>query len=144
MSERKSWHDVLVATVLPCREDFTIDFDAFAEYVKFLADNGCDGVAPKGPSGEYQTLSDEERARVITTAVHGGEALSQVAKRPVALSARFGDMGARPALPEPDAGTPHASAQAEAETATPEEDDHHPNLQHSSSHNLECLLPTRR
>src|SRR4029453_17145864 len=29
----------------------------------------CDGVAPNGSLGEYQTLSEEERARVITTAV---------------------------------------------------------------------------
>lgn len=69
MAESKPWHGVLVATALPYKEDLSVDFDAFAEHVKFLADNGCDGVAPNGSLGEYQTLSDEERARVITTAV---------------------------------------------------------------------------
>ncbi|WP_138414390.1 dihydrodipicolinate synthase family protein [Sinomonas gamaensis] len=65
----KPWHGVLVATALPFNEDLSVDFDAYAEHVRFLASAGCDGVAPNGSLGEYQTLSDEERARVITTAV---------------------------------------------------------------------------
>jgi dihydrodipicolinate synthase/N-acetylneuraminate lyase len=66
---RKPWHGVLVATALPFKDDLSIDYDAFAEHVRFLASAGCDGVAPNGSLGEYQTLSEEERARVITTAV---------------------------------------------------------------------------
>ena len=66
---RKPWHGVLVATALPFKDDLSIDYDAFAEHVRFLANAGCDGVAPNGSLGEYQTLSEEERARVITTAV---------------------------------------------------------------------------
>lgn len=69
MTERKPWHGVLVATALPFNDDHSVDFDTFAAHVKFLADNGCDGVAVNGSLGEYQTLSDEERARVVTTAV---------------------------------------------------------------------------
>lgn len=66
---RKPWHGVLVATALPFNDDHSVDFDAYGEHVRFLASSGCDGVAPNGSLGEYQTLSDEERARVITTAV---------------------------------------------------------------------------
>ncbi|WP_426976919.1 dihydrodipicolinate synthase family protein [Pseudarthrobacter sp. O4] len=66
---RKPWHGVLVATALPFNDDLSIDYDAYAEHVQFLASAGCDGVAPNGSLGEYQTLSEEERARVITTAV---------------------------------------------------------------------------
>ena len=66
---RKPWHGVLVATALPFKDDLSIDYDAYAEHVRFLANAGCDGVAPNGSLGEYQTLSEEERARVITTAV---------------------------------------------------------------------------
>jgi 4-hydroxy-tetrahydrodipicolinate synthase len=66
---RKAWHGVLVATALPFKDDLSIDYDAYAEHVRFLANAGCDGVAPNGSLGEYQTLSEEERARVITTAV---------------------------------------------------------------------------
>jgi 1-pyrroline-4-hydroxy-2-carboxylate deaminase len=66
---RKPWHGVHVATALPFNDDFSVDFDAYAEHVRFLANAGCDGVAPNGSLGEYQTLSEEERGRVISTAV---------------------------------------------------------------------------
>lgn len=69
MSDRKPWHGVIVATTLPFRDDLSVDYDAYGEHVQFLAENGCDGVAPNGSLGEYQTLSDEERARVVQTAV---------------------------------------------------------------------------
>ncbi|MGC0252323.1 dihydrodipicolinate synthase family protein [Pseudactinotalea sp. Z1748] len=69
MSERKPWHGVIVATALPFKDDLSVDYDAYGEHVQFLAANGCHGVAPNGSLGEYQTLSDEERARVVQTAV---------------------------------------------------------------------------
>lgn len=46
----------------------------FAEHVRFLAENGCDGVCPNGSLDEYQTFSDEERGRVIETAVQASPA----------------------------------------------------------------------
>lgn len=58
-----------VAAALPFHDDLSIDFDGFAEHVAFLAENGCDGICPNGSLGEYQTLTDEERARVVATAV---------------------------------------------------------------------------
>lgn len=69
MTEHKPWHGVIVATALPYTEDLKVDYDAYAEHVKWLADNGCDGVAPNGSLGEYQSLTDVERAKVIETAV---------------------------------------------------------------------------
>lgn len=65
----KPWHGVLVATALPMTEDGAVDLDRYAEHVRWLADNGCDGVAPNGSLGEYQALTDTERAAVVTTAV---------------------------------------------------------------------------
>jgi dihydrodipicolinate synthase/N-acetylneuraminate lyase len=65
----KPWHGVHVATALPFHADLSVDYDAYAEHVRFLADNGCQGVCPSGSLGEYQTLTDEERARVVRTAV---------------------------------------------------------------------------
>ncbi|MFF7178225.1 dihydrodipicolinate synthase family protein [Streptomyces sp. NPDC008121] len=59
----------MVATALPMRADLSIDYDAYAEHVAWLIANGCDGVVPNGSLGEYQTLTDEERARVVRTAV---------------------------------------------------------------------------
>lgn len=65
----KPWHGVLVATALPFNEDLSVDYDAYAEHVRWLADNGVHGVVPNGSLGEYQVLSDQERARVVETAV---------------------------------------------------------------------------
>lgn len=63
------WRGVYVASALPFNDDLSVDFDAYAEHVKFLADGGCTGITPNGSLGEYQTLTAEERARVVTTAV---------------------------------------------------------------------------
>jgi 4-hydroxy-tetrahydrodipicolinate synthase len=63
------WRGILVATALPLREDLGIDYDAYAAHVEFLAARGCHGVVPNGSLGEYQTLSPEERAAVVRTAV---------------------------------------------------------------------------
>ncbi|MDT8913764.1 dihydrodipicolinate synthase family protein [Amycolatopsis sp. PS_44_ISF1] len=67
-AREKPWHGVLVATALPLRGP-EADFDTFAEHIAWLAASGCDGVTPNGSLGEYQTLSAEERARVVRTAV---------------------------------------------------------------------------
>jgi len=69
MTERKPWHGLNTATALPLNDDLSVDFEGYAEHVAWLASNGTDGVCPNGSLGEYQTLSDEERARVVTTAV---------------------------------------------------------------------------
>ncbi|MEU8527405.1 dihydrodipicolinate synthase family protein [Streptomyces sp. NPDC048629] len=65
----RPWRGIMVATALPLRDDLSVDHDAYAEHVRWLLDNGCDGVVPNGSLGEYQTLTDEERARVVRTAV---------------------------------------------------------------------------
>ncbi|WMY78451.1 dihydrodipicolinate synthase family protein [Citricoccus sp. I39-566] len=69
MTDRKPWHGVLVATSLQFKEDLSVDYAAFGENVAWLARQGCDGVAPNGSLGEYQTLSFEERDKVVETAV---------------------------------------------------------------------------
>src|SRR4051794_23916007 len=72
---RKTWHGVIVATALPFRDDLTVDHDAYAENLRSLIAAGCDGVCPNGSLGEYQTLTPEERAAVVRTAVEtvGGD-----------------------------------------------------------------------
>ncbi|MGW5683374.1 dihydrodipicolinate synthase family protein [Nonomuraea sp. NPDC003754] len=70
MSNRvEPWHGIMVATALPLREDLSVDFDGFAEHCRWLVENGCDGVAVNGSLGEYQTLTAEERAKAVETAV---------------------------------------------------------------------------
>jgi 4-hydroxy-tetrahydrodipicolinate synthase len=71
----KPWHGVLVATALPLREDLAVDYDGYAAHCRWLVAGGCDGVVPNGSLGEYQVLTDEERSRVLRTAVEaiGGD-----------------------------------------------------------------------
>ncbi|MET9132470.1 dihydrodipicolinate synthase family protein [Streptomyces antibioticus] len=71
----RPWRGVLVATALPLDDDLAVDYDRYAEHCAWLVANGCDGVVPNGSLGEYQTLTPEERARVVETAVAavGGE-----------------------------------------------------------------------
>ena len=87
---RTPWHGVLVATALPLREDLSVDFDAYAAHCAWLISEGCDGVVPNGSLGEYQTLTPEERARVVHTAV---EAIG--AERVIPGVAAYGSAEAR-------------------------------------------------
>jgi 4-hydroxy-tetrahydrodipicolinate synthase len=64
-----AWHGVVVASALPFNEDLSVDYGAFADHVRWLAENGCHGITPSGSLGEYQTLTPEERARVVEVAV---------------------------------------------------------------------------
>lgn len=63
------WHGVLVATALPFDDELAVDHDRFAEHIAWLGAHGCHGAAVNGSLGEYPTLTREERARVMTTAV---------------------------------------------------------------------------
>ncbi|MGH8836688.1 MAG: dihydrodipicolinate synthase family protein [Actinomycetes bacterium] len=63
------WHGVLVATALPMRADLSVDLDRYADHVRWLISAGCDGVVPNGSLGEYQTLTADERAAVVRTAI---------------------------------------------------------------------------
>ncbi|MBH1938116.1 dihydrodipicolinate synthase family protein [Streptomyces sp. AV19] len=68
-SSHHPWRGVMVATALPLRDDLSVDLDAYAAHVRHLLDHGCDGVVPNGSLGEYQSLTADERARVVRTAV---------------------------------------------------------------------------
>jgi len=63
------WHGVVVASALPFNADMSVDYQAFADHVRWLAQNGCHGVTPNGSLGEYQTLNPQERAKVVEVAV---------------------------------------------------------------------------
>ncbi|QMU77291.1 dihydrodipicolinate synthase family protein [Streptacidiphilus sp. PB12-B1b] len=85
------WHGVMVATALPFREDLSVDYDAYADHVRHLVRNGCDGVVPNGSLGEYQTLTDVERAQVLRTAVEAAGSGARV----MAGVAAYGSAGSR-------------------------------------------------
>ena len=66
---------VIVATTLPYVEDpaapagLPVDYDRYAEHCDWLIANGCRGVGPNGSLGEYSSLTDEERRKVVQVAV---------------------------------------------------------------------------
>ena len=66
---------VIVATALPYREDpaapagLAVDYDAYAAHCDWLITNGCRGVGPNGSLGEYSSLTEMERRKVVQTAV---------------------------------------------------------------------------
>jgi len=64
-----SWRGIVVAAALPLKEDMSVDYDRYQEHIAWLAANGCDGVSPNGSLGEYQVLTDTERADVVRAAV---------------------------------------------------------------------------
>lgn len=65
----KPWRGVVVATPVFYTESGDVDLDRYAEHVRWLAANGCHGVAPNGSLGEYQVLTRRERAAVVHAAV---------------------------------------------------------------------------
>ncbi|GHG10065.1 dihydrodipicolinate synthase family protein [Streptomyces filamentosus] len=94
----RPWHGIMVATTLPLREDLSVDLDAYAAHVRWLIDNGCDGVVPNGSLGEYQTLTEAERAAVVHTAVaaagDGSRVMPGVAAYGSAESRRWAEQAA--------------------------------------------------
>ncbi|WP_022899550.1 dihydrodipicolinate synthase family protein [Humibacter albus] len=74
---------VVVATTLAYAADadapagLAVDYDRFAAHCDWLIDNGCRGVGPNGSLGEYSSLTDEERRKVVKVAVDavGGRGL---------------------------------------------------------------------
>ncbi|MFE9040175.1 dihydrodipicolinate synthase family protein [Streptomyces sp. NPDC007818] len=94
----RPWHGIMVATTLPLRDDLSVDLDAYADHVRWLLAHGCDGVVPNGSLGEYQTLTDAERAAVVHTAVEaagdGSRVMPGVAAYGSAESRRWAEQAA--------------------------------------------------
>jgi 1-pyrroline-4-hydroxy-2-carboxylate deaminase len=89
-----------------------VDHDRFAEHVAWLAANGCHGVTPNGSLGEYQTLTVEERARVVTTAravaPEGFTVMPGVAAYGAAEARRWAEQAAESGCPSVMALPPNA------------------------------------
>lgn len=93
----RPWRGIMVATTLPFRDDLSVDHDAYAAQVARLLAAGCDGVVPNGSLGEYQTLTDAERAQVVRTAVDvagGDRVMPGVSAYGSAESCRWADRAA--------------------------------------------------
>ncbi len=66
---------VVVALTLAFKEDpsapagLAVDYDRFGQHCDWLIANGCRGVGPNGSLGEYSSLTEEERRKVVQVAV---------------------------------------------------------------------------
>ena len=61
--------EVMTAAVTPFGADGEVNYDAFADLCTYLVGHGSDGVVVGGTTGESPNLSDDERMRLIATAV---------------------------------------------------------------------------
>jgi 4-hydroxy-tetrahydrodipicolinate synthase len=74
---------VVVATTLAFKPDasapagLAVDYERYATHCDWLISNGCRGVGPNGSLGEYSSLTDDERRKVVQVAVDavGGRGL---------------------------------------------------------------------
>jgi 4-hydroxy-tetrahydrodipicolinate synthase len=60
---------IIAASVTPFRADESLDEDRLCSHLEYLVRAGIHGVVPIGGSGEYVSLSPEERRRVISLTV---------------------------------------------------------------------------
>ena len=60
---------VYVATTTPFREGGSVDIEQFGKHCAWLIDEGAAGLVPNGSLGEYEALTESERAEIVTAAV---------------------------------------------------------------------------
>ena len=93
---------IYVPITTPFADDFSIDFDAFGRSIDWQIENGTHGIIVGGSTGEFFSLSQEERIRQFQFAaerVGGRVALiagvnDLLADRCYALTAAAKDAGA--------------------------------------------------
>ncbi|MBB1488275.1 dihydrodipicolinate synthase family protein [Oceanospirillum sediminis] len=59
---------IYTPVITPFREDYSIDFDAYAAHVTFLLESGVHGLMIGGTTGEYYVESHEERVELLKIA----------------------------------------------------------------------------
>lgn len=64
-----TWNGVLPAITTKFNSDYSVDYGFFAEHCTWLVDAGCVGIVPTGSLGEGATLTAEEKAKLVATAV---------------------------------------------------------------------------
>jgi 1-pyrroline-4-hydroxy-2-carboxylate deaminase len=64
---------VYAATTTPFRDDGSVDMGQFGAHCAWLIEEGVAGLIPNGSLGEYEALSDAERAGIVTTAIDAAD-----------------------------------------------------------------------
>ena len=66
--DAKSLQGIIPAVIVPMRQDYSIDFEAFRRYLEWVISQGPVGLAVNVDTGEGPYLTAEERSDVISTA----------------------------------------------------------------------------
>jgi 4-hydroxy-tetrahydrodipicolinate synthase len=89
MADRTDFHGVLPALITPFTEDgAALDADALARLVERLVAGGVGGLVPGGSTGEFTTLTHEERRRLAEVTVEAAAGRVPVVVGTGALSTR--------------------------------------------------------
>jgi 1-pyrroline-4-hydroxy-2-carboxylate deaminase len=67
--QQSQWAGVFPAITTPFRDDHSVDHDALAAHVRWLADAGCAGIVVGGSLGEAATLTFDEKVAIGATCV---------------------------------------------------------------------------
>lgn len=65
---------ILAVTITPFKEDYSIDMKAYLELVDFMVDNKVNSLIINGSTGEFASMSDDERYMIVDKVikhVHG-------------------------------------------------------------------------
>lgn len=78
MTSSQPFPGVLAATTTPFTADGELDTARFADHCQWLVAEGVQGVVPGGSLGEYEALTESERAALIETALTAVGDIAQV------------------------------------------------------------------
>jgi 4-hydroxy-tetrahydrodipicolinate synthase len=68
-SKRIDWNGVFAVMVTPFTEDGLLDESAMRQLIDLLIAEGVDGIVLAGSTGEWQSLSDDERIKIFRVGV---------------------------------------------------------------------------
>jgi len=89
-----NWKGNMCAVVTPFNRDSSIDYTAFKENIRLLISEGIDGIIVAGCTGEFWSLTDEERLDLFTvgreTAGRDVVVIGNASAIQTAASVRFG------------------------------------------------------
>ena len=71
----KKFRGIFGIPVTPFNNDESIDYKSLEKVINFTVENGCNGIVMPVMASEYQTLTDEERKKIIseTTKIVNGK-----------------------------------------------------------------------
>ncbi len=69
---------VYAATATAFNEDLSVAYERVVEHAAWQTSEGVDGLVPNGSLGEYEALSNQERAQVVEATIEGADTKAEV------------------------------------------------------------------